>query len=97
MQLNFEADQKQKELFEESKASNLRGQSQNEEFTKMSVSFEHLRGEYQVLKAERDKLMHENSRLTHSEATLNAKVKMQFKEIENLQVKDMRTKSAMKV
>jgi uncharacterized protein YlxW (UPF0749 family) len=56
-----------------------------------------LRGEYQVLKAERDKLMHENSRLTHSEATLNAKVKMQFKEIENLQVKDMRTKSAMKV
>ena len=63
---------KRKELFDETKAVNLRMQSKHEEFTKLSVFFEQAKSESQILKTDCDKLMQEITKLTQSEATLQA-------------------------
>jgi len=67
MQMKSESDKKEKELFEENKAANLRMQSTHEE---LSVNFEHLRGESQSLKAERDKLLQDIENMSQCEATI---------------------------
>ena len=87
MQMKCESDKKEKELFEENKAANLRMQSKNEEFTKLSVNFEHFRGESQNLKAERDKLLQDIDKMRQSEATLQKEFKVQSEEIQTRQVK----------
>ena len=80
MQMKCESDKKEKELFEENKAANLRMQSKHEDFTKLSDNFEHVRGESQNLKAERDKLLQDI-------ATLQKEFKVQSEEIQTRQVK----------
>ncbi len=86
IQLRREGDLKEKELFDENKAVNLRMQSKHEEFTKLSVLFEQAKSESQILKTDRDKLMQENTKLTQSEATLQANFQAQSKEISRHQV-----------
>jgi seryl-tRNA synthetase len=87
MQMQCESDKKEKELFEENKAANLRMQSKHEEFTKLSVKIEHFRGESQNLKAERDKLLQDIDKVSQSEDTLQKEVKVQSEEIQTRQVK----------
>ncbi len=87
MQMKCESDKKEKELFEENKAANLRMQSKHEDFTKLSVNFEHFRGESQNLKAERDKLLQDIEKMSQSEATLQKEFKVQTEEIQTRQVK----------
>ena len=86
IQLRREGDLKEKELFDETKAVNLRMQSKHEEFTKLSVFFEQAKSESQILKTDRDKLMQEITKLTQSEATLQANFQAQSKEISRHQV-----------
>ncbi len=96
MQLKSESDKKEKELFEENKAANLRMQSKHEEFTTLSVNFEHFRGESQNLKAERDKLLQNVDKMSQIQATLQNECKVQSQEIQARQVSagvnDARTK-----
>jgi hypothetical protein len=87
MQLKSESDQKEKELFEENRAVNLRMQSKNEEFTKLSVTSEQIKGEFQILKADRDKLMQEIATLSQSQASLEKNAEVQSKEVEKRQVR----------
>ena len=87
MQMKCESDKKEKELFEENKAANLRMQSKHEDFTKLSVNFEHFRGESRNLKAERDKLLQDIDKMTQIEATLQKDVKVQSEEMQTLKVK----------
>jgi predicted RNase H-like nuclease (RuvC/YqgF family) len=87
MQMKCASDKKEKELFEENKAANLRMQSKHEDFTKLSVNFEHFRGEYQNLKAERDKLLQDIDKMSQSEAALQKEFKIQSEEIQTRQVK----------
>lgn len=78
---------KRKELFDETKAVNLRMQSKDEEFfTKLSVLFEQAKSESQILKTECDELMQEKTKLTQSEATLQAKFQARSNEISRHQV-----------
>jgi hypothetical protein len=87
MQMKCESDKKEKELFEENKAANLRMQSKHEDFTKLSVNFEHVKGESQNLKAERDKLLQDIDKMTQIEATLQKEFKVQSEEMQTRQVK----------
>ena len=87
MQLKSESDKKEKELFEENKAANLRMQSKHEEFTKLSVNFEHFRGESQNLKAERDKLLQDIEKMSQSEAALPKEFQVQSEELQARKVK----------
>jgi hypothetical protein len=87
MQLKSESDQKEKELLEESRAVNLRMQSKNEEFIKLSVTSEQIKGEFQILKADRDKLMQEIATLSQSQAALEKNAEVQSKEAEKRQVR----------
>jgi len=87
MQLKSEGDQREKELLEESRAVNLRMQSKNEEFTKLSVTSEQIKGEFQILKADRDKLMQEIATLSQSQAALEKNAEVQSKEVEKRQVR----------
>ena len=87
MQMKCESDKKEKELFEENKAANLRMQSKHEDFTKLSVNFEHFRGESRKLQAERDKLLQDIDKMCQSEATLQKEFKVQSEEIQTRQVK----------
>ena len=77
MQMKCESEKKEKELFEENKAANLRMQSKHEDFTKLIDNFEHFRGESQNLKAERDKLLQDIDKMTQIEATLQKEFKVQ--------------------
>ncbi len=86
MQLKSESDQKERDLFEENKAVNLRMQCKNEEFTKQSVNFEQFKSEHQILKTERDKMMQEITKLSQSETTLQMNLQVQSKELERRQV-----------
>ena len=86
IQLKREGDLRERELFDETKAVNLRMQSKNEEFTKLSVVFEQVKSESQILKTDHDKLMQENAKLIQSEATLQLNVQAQSKEISRHQV-----------
>jgi hypothetical protein len=87
MQLMREGALKRKELFDETKAVNLRMQSKDEEFfTKLSVLFEQAKSESQILKTECDELMQEKTKLTQSEATLQAKFQARSNEISRHQV-----------
>ena len=88
MLLKSDADQKEKLLFEENMASNLKIQSKNEEFTKLSVGFEQIKSESQILKVERDKLIQDAARMSQKEGDLLAKAQVQSKDIEKLQVMD---------
>ncbi len=88
MQLKSDADQKEKLLFEENMASNLKIQSKNEEFTKLSVSLEQIKSESQNFKVERDKLIQDAARMSQNEGDLLMKVQAQSKDIEKLQVMD---------
>ena len=88
MQLKSDADQKEKLLFEENMASNLKIQSKNEEFTKLSVSLEQIKSESQIFKVERDKLIQDAARMSQNEGDLLMKVQAQSKDIEKLQVMD---------
>ena len=88
MLLKSDADQKEKLLFEENMASNLKIQSKNEEFTKLSVGFEQIKSESQILKVERDKLIQDAARMSQKEGDLLTKAQVQSKEIEKLQVMD---------
>jgi hypothetical protein len=87
MQMKCESDKKEKELFEENKAANLRMQSKHEDFTKLSVNFEHVRGESRKLEAERDKLLQDIDKMSQSEDTLQNEFKVQSEEIQTRQVK----------
>ena len=87
MQMKCESDKKEKELFEENKAANLRMQSKHEDFTKLSVDFEHFRGKSQSLEAERDKLLQDIEKRSQSEATLQKEFQVQAQEIQTRQVK----------
>lgn len=87
MQMKCESDKKEKELFEENKAANLRMQSKHEDFTKLSVNFEHVRGKSQSLEAERDKLLQDIEKMSQSEATLQKEFQVQSEEIQTRQVK----------
>ena len=87
IQLRREGALKRKELFDETKAVNLRMQSKDEEFfTKLSVLFEQAKSESQILKTECDELMQEKTKLTQSEATLQANFQAQSNEISRHQV-----------
>ena len=86
MQLLREGDLKEKELFDETKAVNLRMQSKDDEFTKLSVFFEQAKSESQILKTDCVKLMQEKTKLTQSEATLQANFQARSNEISRLQV-----------
>ena len=88
MLLKSDADQKEKLLFEENMASNLKIQSKNEEFTKLSVGFEQIKSEYQILKVERDKLIQDAARMSQKEGDLLMKAQVQSKDIEKLQAMD---------
>ena len=88
MLLKSDADQKEKLLFEENMASNLKIQSKNEEFTKLSVGFEQIKSESQILKVERDKLIQDAARMSQKEGDLLTKAQVQSKEIEKLQAMD---------
>ena len=88
MLLKSDADQKEKLLFEENMASNLKIQSTNEEFTKLSVGFEQIKSESQILKVERDKLIQDAARMSQKEGELLMKAQVQSKDIEKLQVMD---------
>ena len=88
MLLKSDADQKEKLLFEENMASNLKIQSKNEEFTKLSVGFEQIKSESQILKVERDKLIQDAARMSQKEGELLMKAQVQSKDIEKLQVMD---------
>ena len=81
-----QGDLKEEELFDETKAVNLRMQSKDEEFTKLSVLFEQAKSESQILKTECDELMQEKTKLTQSEATLQAKFQARSNEISRHQV-----------
>ena len=85
--MKCESDKKEKELFEENKAANLRMQSKHEDFTKLSVNFEHFRGESQSVKAERDKLLQDIEKMSQSEATLQKEFQVQAQEIQTRKVK----------
>ena len=87
MQMKCESDKKEKKLFEENKAANLGMQSKHEDFTKLSVNFEHVRGESQSLKAERDKLLQDIEKMSQSEATLQKEFQVQSEDIQTRQVK----------
>ena len=87
MQMKCESDKKEKELIEKNKAANLGMQSKHEDFTKLSVNFEHFRGESQSLKAERDELLQDIEKRSQSEATLQKEFQVQAQEIQTLQVK----------
>jgi hypothetical protein len=86
MQLKSESDQKERDLFEENKAVNLRMQSKNEEFTKQSVNFEQFKSEHQILKTERDKLMQDIAKMSQMEATIQMNVQIQSAELQKRQV-----------
>lgn len=88
MQLKSDSDLKEKALFEENKAASMRIQSKNEEFTKLSVSFEQIRSEYQILKADRDRLMQDNAKMSQIESDLQMKNQLQSKDIAKLEVTD---------
>ena len=77
MQMKCESDK----LFEEI-------QTKNEEFTKLSVGFEQIKSESQILKVERDKLIQDAARMSQKEGDLLMKAQVQSKDIEKLQVMD---------
>ena len=85
--MKCDSDKKEKELIEENKAANLGMQSKHEDFTKLSVDFEHFRGESQSVKAERDKLLQDIEKMSQSEATLQKEFQVQSEEIQTRQVK----------
>ena len=58
-----------------------------EEFSTLSVKFEHVRGESQSLKAERDKLLQDIEKMSQSEAALQKEFQVQSEEIQTRQVK----------
>jgi hypothetical protein len=87
VQLRSESDLKEKVLFEENKAINIRIQSKNEEFTRLSVSFEQIRSESHILKADRDKLMQDAAKMSQNEGILQMKYQLQSKDIERLEVR----------
>jgi len=80
MQMKCESDKKEKELFEENKAANLRMQSKHEDFTQLRANFERFKDESQNLTAERDKLLQDI-------ATLQQEFKVQSEEIQSRRVK----------
>ena len=80
MQMQCESDKKEKELFEENKAANLRMQSIHEDFTQLRANFERFKDESQNLTAERDKLLQDI-------ATLQQEFKVQSEEIQSRRVK----------
>ena len=88
MLLKSDADQKEKLLFEENMASNLKIQSKNEEFTNLSVGFEQLKSESQILKFERDNLIQDAARMSQKEGDFVMKAQVQSNDIEKLQVMD---------
>lgn len=63
-------------------------QTKNEEFTKLSVGFEQIKSESQILKVERDKLIQDAARMSQKEGELLMKAQVQSKDIEKLQVMD---------
>jgi hypothetical protein len=89
MQLKNESDLKEKLLFEEINATNVRIQSKNEEFTKLSVCFERIQSEYHILKADREKLVQDSAKMSKNEGDLQMKNQCQAKEIAKLEVADM--------
>jgi predicted nucleic acid-binding Zn-ribbon protein len=62
-------------------------QSKNEEFTKLSVTSEQIKVEFQILKADRDKLQQEIATLSQSQASLEKNAEVQSKEVEKRQVR----------
>ena len=78
--MTCESDKKEKELFEENKAANLRMQSIHEDFTQLRANFERFKDESQNLTAERDKLLQDI-------ATLQQEFKVQSEEIQSRRVK----------
>jgi hypothetical protein len=58
-----------------------------EEFSTLSVKFEHFRGESQSLKAERDKLLQDIEKMSQSEAALPKEFQVQSEELQARKVK----------
>jgi hypothetical protein len=69
-------------------ASNLKIQSKNDEFTNLSVGFEQLKSESQILKFERDNLIQDAARMSQNEGDFVMKAQVQSNDIEKLQVMD---------